>query len=118
MASDYVLRRLAEITEMSVDLPKAENMPVLQSPEVTLWLAVIERAIVDLTDPTIYIPAEFKRDLDWFFWEVRPQPFNLTYICENYLDSDHILPSIRTRLRQITEGKAAATPKCRLRLAR
>lgn len=117
MASDYVSRRLAEITEMSVDLPKAESIPVLQSPEVTLWLAVIERAIVDLTDPTIHIPAEFRRDLDWFFWE-RPQAFNLAYICENYLDSDDILPSIRKRLRQIMEGKAAATPKCRLRLAR
>lgn len=100
------------------DIPEAEQQEIRQAPEVTLWLAVIERAIVDLTNPLATIRQEDKRDLDWFFWEPRSMPFNLAYICENYLDSDHMLPSIRKRLEQIMEGTRPAKSKARLRLAR
>lgn len=51
-------------------------------PEHVLWLAVIEKAIIDYCWPTKDVNIDHRRSLQWFFFSETPEPNNLLYICE------------------------------------
>jgi len=70
-------------------------------PEKVLWLAVIERAILDAVYPTIDIAVQHRHSLYGFFYDREPRPYNLVYICENLFDYPDAAKVIRRRLRQM-----------------
>lgn len=70
-------------------------------PEKVLWLAVIERAILDAVYPTIDIPVQHRHTLYGFFYDREPRPYNLVYICENLFDYPDAAKVIRRRLREM-----------------
>lgn len=82
-------------------------------PEKVLWLAVIERAILDMVDPPQEIDAKHKRGLRKFFFEIEPLPFNLTYICNNLFDYPDAAIVIRKRLQQLLEDNKSVVKRCR-----
>ena len=70
-------------------------------PEQVLWLAVIERAILDAVYPTMEMSIYHKHSLYGFFYDKEPEPYNLAYICENLFDYPDAAKAIRRRLRQM-----------------
>ncbi len=83
-------------------------------PEVVLWLAVIERAMLDAVYPKKDLPLPYRRDLRDFFYNDIARPYNLVYICNTLFDASDAHIQIRRRLEellnsttddQITRGK-------------
>jgi hypothetical protein len=66
--------------------------------EVLLWLAVIDRAIADYCAPAQELTAYYKGDLNSFFFEDIPRPYNLVYICSMLLDREDAVRKIRERI--------------------
>lgn len=50
-------------------------------PEYVLWLAVIDRAMMDYVNTTKDLNIAQRKDLLWFFFERKPEPHNLRWIC-------------------------------------
>lgn len=71
------------------------------SPEHILWLAVIERALIDVTATTRDCSKEIKRDLYWFFFSTTPEPNNLEYICANLIGEPRWINQIRERVKRL-----------------
>lgn len=67
-------------------------------PETVLWLAVIERAMLDAIYPTIEMSVRHRHSLSYFFSETKPKPYNLEYICSNLFDYPDGANVIRKRL--------------------
>lgn len=105
MVGDDVPRRLAEAPKMkdydftllSVETPP--NVP----PEHILWLAVIDRALVDYVRWYEELNIKQKRSLDWFLFEESPCPNNLQYLCEMLFDDYEVADSIRKRAKFLAE---------------
>lgn len=70
-------------------------------PEKVLWLAVIERAMLDVVYPTKEISVSAKMGLFNFFYEDVPKPYNLVYICTNMFDYPDAADVIRARLQKL-----------------
>jgi hypothetical protein len=77
------------------------------TPEHILWLAVIERAIIDYIDPCCRMTKLELGALELFFFSKRPKPCNLIYICQNVFDYPDACEAIRTRVKHLK----AAGPK-------
>jgi hypothetical protein len=92
---------LAKDSEITVEDIETEGEEHTHTPELRLWLAVIERAMLDLTTDVITISREDRRDLNWFFFEQEPKPYNLAYICQNFLDHHHAVTQIRKRIKHL-----------------
>lgn len=74
-------------------------------PERVLWLAVIERAIMDYVCPTPDIPSGALLGLDSFFFDDYPRPFNLRYICDDLFDYPDAAGAVRRRVIELTAHK-------------
>ena len=66
-----------------------------------MWLAVIERAILDAVYPTMEMSIYHKHSLYGFFYDREPQPYNLAYICEILFDYPDAAKVVRRRLRHL-----------------
>lgn len=106
MASDNVPGRLANAgkakpwTDIESDIGPGE----VTTPEGILWLAVIDKAITDYVAPTPDLAATFTQGLDWFFYETKPAPYNLAYICEMLFDDTSKVSAIRARVTKLKEN--------------
>ena len=67
-------------------------------PEQVLWLAVIERALMDAVWPTTDLNTKDRHNLNWFFFSEEIEPFNLTFICETLFDYPDAAKVIRKRV--------------------
>lgn len=74
-------------------------------PEHALWLAVIERAIIDYINPSKDCPHNSKFGLSWFLFERKPEPNNLTYICENLIEYPDAPKIIRRKVKTLFNNK-------------
>lgn len=74
-------------------------------PEYILWLAVIDRAISDYCNPTQELIQSCKYDLNGFFFDNNPKPFNLVYICSMLLDREDAVAKIRQRIATLQRAK-------------
>ena len=72
-------------------------------PEHVLWLAVIERAMMDYIGRTASLPKANKRSIHEFFFEDIPRPNNLLYICENLFEFPDAVPMIRKRVIELAK---------------
>lgn len=83
--------------------PITQTEPVERKalPEQILWLAVIERAMMDYIAPTRDCQTSHVIGLDWFFDELEAKPFNLQYICDNFLGFPDTASKIRKRVRTL-----------------
>lgn len=102
MASHNVPRRLVKITKMIDEklISTAQFVPEAL-PEHILWLAVIERALIDVTATTKNCSKDIKRDLYWFFFCTTPEPNNLEYICTNLIGDSRWINKIRQRVKKL-----------------
>ena len=67
------------------------------TPEHCLWLAVIDRALMDYIGRTACLPRVSEQDLNAFFFEEVPRPHNLAYICQELFDWPGAADKIRDR---------------------
>lgn len=86
-----------DFTLLSVET--APNVP----PEHILWLAVIDRAVVDYVRWYEDLNIKQKRSLDWFLFEEKPCPNNLQYLCEMLFDDYEVANNIRKRAKFLAE---------------
>jgi len=70
----------------------------ITTPEEVLWLAVIERAIMDYCWPTTELSIKHRNSLQWFFFATEPEPFNLLFICDTLFDDSGAPNLIRKRI--------------------
>jgi hypothetical protein len=75
------------------------------TPEQLLWLAVIERALLDYACPTSDSQKCHNIGLDWFFYELKSKPYNLEYICENFLNFPAGAEKVRKRLERLINSE-------------
>jgi hypothetical protein len=91
-----------EFNLLSIETPP--NVP----PEHILWLAVIDRALVDYVRWYQELNIKQKRSLNWFLFEEDSCPNNLQYLCELLFDDHEAADTIRKRARYLanhaTEG--------------
>jgi len=71
------------------------------TPEHILWLAVIERAILDYIDPINCKNKLQLSELEYFFFAEKPKPCNLKYICQNVFDYSDAHIIIRNRVKHL-----------------
>lgn len=83
---------------MKIDLSNIGHVEQIAMPEVVLWLAVIERAMLDVVYPSTDLNIIYRRDLRDFFYNDVPQPFNLVYICNTLFDAPDSHLAVRRRL--------------------
>jgi hypothetical protein len=76
-------------------------------PERILWLAVIERAIMDYCFPALSLQKKDVRDLDWFLFSPVAQEFNVTYICSYLFDNEDAAKMIRKRVAALKNSSLA-----------
>ena len=77
----------------------------IATPEKVLWLAVIERALLDIIYPTQELSVKHRMNLQQFFYNDTPEPYNLVYICQNLFDYPDAAVVIRRRLKQLQLGQ-------------
>ena len=80
-------------------------------PEHVLWLAVIERAMMDYIGRTASLPKADKNALRDFFFEDVSRPHNLKYICDNLFDFPDAVPMIRKRIVELAKLWEEKPPK-------
>lgn len=98
MVGDFVYRRLVKTRQNAIEVDQMVYDQGPASPEQLLWLAVIERAMIDYLDPPGSLRPKYKRGLEPFFFDVEPKPNNLAYICETLFESNHVADIIRKRV--------------------
>lgn len=103
MASYNVFRRLAKNSEKVIVDESLFGDNKFALPEHVLWLAVIERAMMDYIGRTASLPKANKRSINEFFFEDVPRPNNLIYICENLFDFPDAVPMIRKRIIELAK---------------
>lgn len=74
------------------------NVPPGMLPEYQLWLAVIDRAIVDYINWQSRLNAKEKGYLEWFLFETESVPHNLTYLSDMLFDYNSAAKEIRERV--------------------
>jgi hypothetical protein len=91
-------------TKPWADIESELDPPEVNTPEGILWLAVIDKAITDYVAPTPDLSATYTQGLDWFFYEVKPAPYNLAYICDMLFDDASKVSAIRARVSKLKEN--------------
>lgn len=71
------------------------------TPEHILWLAVIERAIMDYIDTCCRMSKLEMSELEQFFFCKYAKPCNLAYICNNLFDYSDAAEIIRKRVKSL-----------------
>lgn len=90
-----------DFTVLSVDRPP--NAPA----EVILWLAVIDRALIDYVKWYEVLNIKQKRSLDWFLFERESCPNNLQYLCDLLFDDHEAADTIRNRVKHLASSNAS-----------
>lgn len=100
MASNNVSRGLAGIdkTKTFADVESDPGPGEITTPEGVMWLAVIDKAINDYVAPTPDLSPIYSRDLEWFFYKKKAEPYNLAYICDMLFDDESKISAIRSRV--------------------
>jgi hypothetical protein len=88
-------------TKPWTDIEPNEGPSQLSQPESILWLAVIDKAITDYVCPMSDLSPIYKRGLEWFFFDNKPEPFNLIYICDMIFDDDTSVDAVRRRVQKL-----------------
>lgn len=78
--------------------------PPNATPEHILWLAVIDRAIVDYIRWYDDLNIKHKKSLHWFLFEPKPVPNNLQYLCELLFDNHDAATTIRKRINFLADN--------------
>lgn len=81
--------------------------PPNASPEHILWLAVIDRALVDYVKWYEILNIKQKRSLDWFLFERESCPNNLQYLCDLLFDEHDAADQIRNRAKHLASNNAS-----------
>lgn len=102
MVGYVILRRLARPCEkVALDESIFGEIPV-SLPEHALWLAVIERAMMDYLGRCASLARPSKHSMQDFFFDLEPRPNNLQYICEILFDFPDAANMIRKRLHELS----------------
>jgi hypothetical protein len=64
-------------------------------------MAVIDKAISDYVCPMPDLSPIYRRGLEWFFFDQKPKPFNLTYICDMLFDDASSVEAVRRRVEKL-----------------
>ena len=104
MVGDSVLRRLARPSEKVTVDESIFGEIKLATPEHALWLAVIERAMMDYLGMWASLARPSKASLHEFFFDLQPRPNNLQYICDNLFDFPDAAKMIRERVQKLADG--------------
>lgn len=104
MVGDSVLRRLARPSEKVTVDESIFGEITLSMPEHALWLAVIERAMMDYLGMWASLPRPSKASLNEFFFDTQARPNNLQYICDNLFDFPDAAKMIRERVVSLASG--------------
>jgi len=103
MASDNVSGGLVTArTKLWADFEQPERASDLSQPECLLWLAVIDRAIADYVKRPPDLSSKYTQGLEWFFFELKPAPYNLQYICDQLFDDSSTAQVIRKRIKTLS----------------
>jgi hypothetical protein len=78
-------------------------------PEFALWLAVIDKAVLDYVKHYKYLPPGERSILRWFLFCKDPKPNNLAFLCENLFDEPDITAKIRGRIHKLKSGELPIT---------
>lgn len=101
MVGHIILKRLARPSEkVAVDESVFSEIR-LAGPEHALWLAVIERAMMDYLGRCASLAKPSKSSLHEFFFDLEPRPNNLQYICDNLFDFPDAAKLIRERVQRL-----------------
>lgn len=73
-------------------------------PEHILWLAVIDRAMMDYVNTAKDLTPAQRKDLPWFFFERKPEPHNLRWICLLLFGDISVAHKINRRLKALKLG--------------
>ncbi len=82
------------------------NIEPPATPEAVLWLAVIERAILDYAFPTLRLSIKHRNSLQWFFFTEEPEPHNLIYICNLLFEHSDAANDIKSRVLDLKTDSA------------
>ena len=105
MVGHIILRRLARPSEkVTVDESVFSEIR-LAGPEHALWLAVIERAMMDYLGRCASLARPSKASIQDFFFELEPRPHNLQYICEILFDFPDAADMIRKRVQELAVAR-------------
>lgn len=74
------------------------------TPEQLLWLAVIDRALVDYVKWLPSLTGKNKSSVEWFLFHEEPQPYNLAFLSEQLFDDDTVIIKIRKRAVALAKG--------------
>lgn len=113
MAGNHVFRRLARPSEVVILDESIMGETNFAMPEHVLWLAVIERAMMDYIGRTASLSKPSFVALNNFFFDEKPRKHNLVYICENLFDFPDAVPMIRKRVVELAERYKDQPPDCR-----
>lgn len=94
------------------------NPEIRATPEQILWLAVIERAILDYCFPETSLMAADKRTLVPFLFGNTPKPYNLVYICNILFDFPDSVEVIRKRISHLKIDGVSTARQIRAKQAR
>jgi hypothetical protein len=81
-----------------------EEQEIEPTPEHILWLAVIDRAMMDYIKPTIDLTGSARRSLNWFFFATEPAPFNLLWVSEMLCGDADVAKRVRKRIRELKQN--------------
>lgn len=73
-------------------------------PEYILWLAVIERAIMDYVQPPLDFRISGRKNLHWFLFSKPAYPHNLRYVCELLFNDPTVADTIAKRVKAVRNG--------------
>jgi hypothetical protein len=105
MASDNIFRGLAKAGQINCDPSGYFGDTLLAMPEYTLWLAVIDLAILDFLQHGTEKKSYGSYRIYDFFFNNTAEPNNLKFICENIFDYPDAVNVIRKRLLSLAELK-------------
>ena len=88
-------------TKPWTDISPDDGPSQLAQPEALLWMAVIDKAISDYVCPMPDLSPIYRRGLEWFFFDQKPKPFNLTYICDMLFDDASSVEAVRRRVEKL-----------------
>jgi hypothetical protein len=95
---------LAEISEI-ITLSDLMDCGFKATPEQILWMAVIERAMIDYLWPPRDLNIKHRNNLVPFLFDTNPWPHNLEYICQNVFEHSDTVIQIRRRIIKMKQDK-------------
>jgi hypothetical protein len=79
----------------------SEPHDIEATPEHILWLAVVDRAMIDYVRRTLDLTSEARRSLSWFLFSREPEPCNLPWISLMLYGDNSMTVKVLRRIRQL-----------------